>query len=247
MKHVIVLAFLASVVSCAGSGTETDNPASPLKDFSSSGCKNKELNPGQQALERETDAEGLTCVEWARRTDGTLDLKLYNFSEPCGETYLGAAAFNAAGALEVSVYKDTCAIAKCGLCVFDFHYQLQDVPDDDPLVVRIGSAVCASQPTTFADELTLPIDAYESGVVCRSLDRSGLEWYARGRGSCGSANMPCGATCDGADQQTCASGLTCTELASNDSRCLTNCATDDDCPSGLTTCLDGVCRAAASW
>src|SRR5688572_9152975 len=116
MKHVIVSAFLASVVSCSGSGTETDNPASPLNDFSSSGCKNEELGPGQQALERETDAEGLSCVEWTRGTQGTLDLKLYNFSEPCAETYLGKAAFNATGALEVSVYQATCSVAKCGLC-----------------------------------------------------------------------------------------------------------------------------------
>jgi hypothetical protein len=247
MKHVIVLAFLASVVSCAGSGTETDNPAAPLKDFSSSACKNHETSPAQQALVRESDAEGLTCVEWARGSEGELDLKLRNFSKPCAESYLGKASFDGDGELQVSVYQDTCAVAKCGMCVFDFHYQLQNVTADEPLRLRIGSAVCESQPTTFADELTLPIDTEESGVVCRSLDRSGLEWYARGRSVCGSANMPCGATCDGADQTTCGAGLTCTELAGNDSRCLTDCTTDDDCPSGLTTCLDGVCQAASSW
>jgi hypothetical protein len=247
MKHVIVSAFLALVVSCAGSGTETDNPASPLENFSSSGCKNKEPSPGQQALERETDADGLTCVEWARDTAGALDLKLYNFSEPCGETYLGKAAFDAAGALEVSVYQDTCAVARCGQCVFDFHFELQSVPADAPLALRIGSAICESQPTIFSDELTLPVDTQESGVVCRRLDRGALDDYAGTRGLCGAANMPCGAACSGAAGESCGTSATCTELAPSDSRCLTNCTTDDDCPSGLTTCVDGACQAAASW
>jgi hypothetical protein len=247
MKHVIALAFLASVVSCTGSGTETDNPASPLKDFSSSACKNNQQDPQPQALIRASDAEGLTCVEWERGEGDTLDLKLYNFSEPCGDGYLGKAAFASDGTLEVSVYKDTCQVAKCGSCVFDFHYQLENVSAGAPLSLRIGSAVCETQPTTYADELTLPIDAQETGVVCRALDASALGWYARGRDACGSVNMPCGSTCDGADQTTCGDGLSCTELAQNDSRCLANCEADDDCAAGLTSCVDGVCRAAAGW
>lgn len=247
MKHIVVLTFLASVVSCAGSGTETDNPASPLKDFSSSGCKNEPLSPGQQALERETDAEGLSCVEWARGTADTLDLRLYNFSELCGATYLGKAAFNAQGALEVSVHQDTCLVARCGSCLFDFHYRLQNVAGDAPLALRIGSAVCESQPTTFSDELSLPIDTQERGIVCRRLERGALDDYAGSQGLCGTTNMPCGPTCHGVARDACEAGQTRTELASNDSRCLINCAIDDDCPSGLTSCLDGVCQAGASW
>jgi hypothetical protein len=162
-------------------------------------------------LERETDADGLSCVEWASDTGGLLDLKLYNFSEPCGETYLGKAAFNAAGALEVSVYQDKCAVAKCGRCVFDFHYQLQNVPVDAPLALRIGSAICASQPTIFSDELTLPLDTQESGVVCRRLERGALDDYAGARDLCGATNMPCGAACGGAAGESCGTGATCTE------------------------------------
>lgn len=247
MKHVTALAFLAWVASCTGSGTETDNPATPLKDFSSSACKNKQQDPQPQALIQASDADGLTCVEWARGADDTLDLKLHNFSEPCADSYLGKAAIASNGTLEVSVYKDTCQVAKCGLCVFDFHYQLQNVSADAPLALRIGSAVCESQPTLFADELSLPLDTQETGVVCRALERSGLDWYARGRDACGSLNMPCGATCDGADQTTCSAGLTCTELAQDDSRCLADCESDDDCPAGLTTCVASACQAASSW
>lgn len=246
MKRVIAWAFLASLVSCSGSGTETDNPLAPLRDFSSSGCKNEEQAPQPQALVRESDADGLTCVEWQRGAGGDLDLQLYNFSAACGDEYLGKAGFTSDGTLEVSVYRDTCQVAKCGSCLFDFHYQLQSVSADAPLSVRIGAAVCESQPTTFSDELTLPIDAQESGIACRALESAALAWYARGRGACGNVNMPCGASCEGADR-TCGEGLSCTELAPSDSRCLVDCESDEDCPSGLTRCLDGVCRASTSW
>jgi len=246
MKHFIVLAFLATVVSCTGSGTETDNPATPLKSFSSSACKTKGLGEGQQALVRESDADGLTCVEWTRQPGGALELQLYNIAEPCGE-YLGTAATGTDGSVELTVYKDTCDVFRCGTCVFDFHYELNNVPADEPLRLRIGSAVCESKPTTVTDELVLPIDSQDTGILCRSQDRSGLEAVARSRGSCGAANMPCGQPCDSADRETCGAGLTCTELAPSDSRCLTDCEADADCSSGLTTCSNGVCQAPASW
>jgi hypothetical protein len=130
--------------------------------------------------------------------------------------------------------------------VFDFRYQLQNVPVRAPLSLRIGSAVCESQPTLFSDELTLPIDLQETGIVCRRLERGALDDYAGTRGLCGATNMPCGSACTSVGA-TCRAGETCTELAASDSRCLTDCATNDDCPSGLTACVDGVCQAAASW
>jgi hypothetical protein len=246
MKRVIALAFLASVGSCTGSGTETDNPLAPLQDFSSSGCKNEERAPQPQALVKESDADGLTCVEWQRGAEGALDLKLYNFSEACSDEYLGKADFARDGTLEISVYQDTCQVAKCLRCLFDFHYQLQSVSADAPLSLRIGAAVCESEPTTFSHELTLPVDTLESGIVCRALESGPLASYALGRDACGGANMPCGASCDGADD-TCGEGLTCRELAPSDARCLVDCESDEDCPSGLTRCLDGACQAPLSW
>ena len=248
MKHIIAFAFLATASSCVGSGTETDNPASPLKDFSSSECKNKELAPGQQALIAESAVAGLTCVEWERGAEGALALKVHNLGLPCGDTYLGKAGFSSDGALELSVYQDTCLVAKCGTCLFDFSYQLQGIDSERALELRVGSAVCDSEPTIYRDELALPIDEQDSGVVCRALERDYLSWYASGRGTCGSLNMPCGSPdCRSADQTSCDEGLTCSELGSGDSRCLPDCASDDDCLAGATTCIDGVCRPADGW
>ena len=246
MKHVLLLAFLGSWLGCSSSGgTETDNPASPLSGFASSGCKSKTLAPGQQALVVASDAEGLQCVEWETNASGTLQLRLLNFPEPCGETYQGRATLGSDGMLELSVYKDVCAVAKCGICVFDFDFELS-VALDTALDLRIGTAACESAPVMFNDELSLPLDQQSSGVLCRPLERGALEWHARSRGSCGERNMPCG-DCESADMTTCAPDLLCTELSPTDARCLSACESSDDCPGGLTTCRDGVCQASTSF
>jgi hypothetical protein len=244
MKQIIAGAFLVAAVSCTG-GTETDNPAT-LADFSSSACKSREGDPGQQALVLESDAEGLQCVEWTQEASGSLGVRLLNFPEPCGEDYLGTAKTAADGTLELAVHKSSCEVFRCGTCVFDFAYTLSGVDSSQPLSIHLGSATCATEPTTFTDEVTLPVDEQETGVVCRTLNRSAVEQYGRGRGRCGARNMPCG-TCDGADNTSCDTGLTCVEVASNDTRCLEICTTSDDCTGGLTTCQDGHCMPSASW
>ena len=149
------------------------------------------------------------------------------------------------GTLELSVYKDTCDVFRCGTCVFDFDFEVE-VPLDAPLALRLGAAVCASEPTSFALELTLPLDEAESGVVCQPLEANALAQYGRTRGTCGNRNMPCG-DCNTTDVTSCAEGLVCTALAMGDERCLEACETDDDCVGGLTTCQEGLCRAADSF
>lgn len=246
MKQVVITAVCLLAVGCtSGGGTETDNPAT-LEDFASSECKTRAPDPGQQAIVLSSDAEGLQCVEWLKNGDGTLVVRLLNFPEACGEDYQGTAATGADGTLSLTVQKASCDVLRCGLCVFDFEYTLAGVSTSSPLSIHLGSAICASEPTTFSDEVTLPVDEQDEGVVCRYLERSPLEQYGRGRGTCGERNLPCG-KCDGTDDASCASGLVCTELASNDSRCLQPCAKDADCAGGLTTCQDGRCRASASW
>jgi len=246
MKQLIIGGFLviSMGVSCAG-GTETDNPAT-LKDFSSSACKSRAADPGQQALVLASDAEGLQCVEWATSTAGTLTVRLLNFPEPCGDEYLGTASSKADGTLELAVHKSSCDALRCGACVFDFEYELTGVDTKHELSVHLGSAICASEPTTFSDEVTLPLDQQANGTLCRYLEKGAVEQYARARGTCGERNMPCG-KCDGADSKTCSSGLTCTDVFDSDSRCLAECETDADCAGDLTTCRDGRCWASASW
>lgn len=245
MKRMILGGIFFAAISCAGSGTETDNPAT-LTGFTSSACKTETTDPGRQALVLESDAEGLQCVEWSPGAAGALELRLLNFPEACGNDYEGTAATAADGTLELAVHKTTCDVLRCGWCVFDFGYTLTGIDATRPLAVHLGSAICATEPTTFADEVTLPLDQQASGVVCRYLEHNATEQYGRARSSCGERNMPCGA-CNGTDSSSCADGLTCTEVASSDSRCLASCTTDADCTAGLTTCQDGLCRASQSW
>ena len=111
-----------------------------------------------------------------------------------------------------------------------------------PLALRTGSALCKSEPTTFDEQISLPIDEQEEGAVCHYLRRNVAEQYGSTRGSCGNRNMPCG-DCKGLDTQTCAEGLTCSAVGPSDSRCLEACATDQDCAGGLTSCRDGLCMS----
>jgi hypothetical protein len=252
MKHLSawfsIALLLGLSVSCAGAGgTETDNPDAPLKDFSASACKNKDPAPGAQALTLASSTDGLQCVSWERNATGNLDIKLLNFPEPCGEKYLGNAAVAGDGTLALSVYKDTCDVYKCGLCVFDFDFELRGISDKAALELKVGAGTCASEPVTFSDSLSLPIDQESSGIACRELSRSALEWYARGASRCGQPNMPCG-ICDSAtDTTTCQAGSTCGEVATGDSRCLADCKTDADCDVPATHCQNGGCQANADF
>jgi hypothetical protein len=240
MKRSLIWAFL-TVGACAG-GTETDNPASVLTDFASSECKTPEA--GASAITLGSEVDGLTCVEWERQTSGALSVRLFNFSAGCANEYLGRAGWGDDGALELAVYTDSCTALRCGACLYDFAYELSGIAADAPLALRLGRAQCESEGTLFDQELTLPLDEQESGIVCKQTGSSALKSYARSQGSCGERNMPCG-DCE-LSQSACQSGLTCTEVGADDARCLAGCERDADCLANLT-CQEGVCRAQLEW
>jgi hypothetical protein len=247
MKHLLAWVALGSIAACAGTstgGTETGNPAS-LEHFSASECKNREPAAGPEALVLASAIEGLQCVEWSHDEAGALSLRLSNFPEPCGDEYLGAAKLGDDGALELSVYKDRCEVLKCGSCVFDFEFRLSGVDTASPLALRTGSAVCEGKSVNWDEALSLAVDEAETGHVCRYLRRNTLEQYASSRSMCGERNMPCG-DCSSAGSRACGEGLSCSDVAEGDARCLANCSSDDDC-GGATACLDGVCQSSVDW
>jgi hypothetical protein len=243
MKRILGWVFLMAS-GCAGTGgTETDNPAS-LEDFASSDCKTREAAPDSQALTLGSEVDGLSCVEWERPASGKLTVRLLNFSDGCAKEYLGRADKAPDGALELAVYTDSCSALKCGDCLYDFEFRLAGVAKDAPLALRLGRAQCESEATTFDQELTLPLDEQEAGIVCKQTQRNALEDFASNRGACGQRNMPCG-DC-GMDQTACDAGLQCTEVGKADARCLAICEVDADCVADLS-CQAGVCRAKLAW
>ena len=247
MKHWLAWVALGSVAACAGTsgeGTETGNPAS-LEHFSASECKNRAPGAGPQALVLASAVEGLQCVEWSHDESGTLTLRLSNFPEPCGDQYSGAAQLAGDGALELSVYKDRCEVLKCGSCVFDFEFRLSGIDTAQALALRTGTAVCEGKPVNWEESLTLAVDERETGLVCRYLRRNTLEQYASSRNTCGERNMPCG-DCSSAGSRACAEGLSCSDVAEGDARCLAVCSSDDDCGDAMA-CRDGVCQSSADW
>jgi hypothetical protein len=244
MKHIGIGVVLTLFIGCAG-GTETDNPATRLVDFASSECKSEAGAPAAEARVLSSDAEGLQCVEWEKLENGELLLNLLNFPEACGEDYR-AALGERDGALGVTLYKQSCEVFRCGTCVFDFEMRIAGANLERDLPLQFGSAVCETKPATFTDDFVLPLAQQHDGIACRYLNRSALEQYGRARGTCGQRNMPCG-DCMSVGSNSCAEGLTCTEVASGDSRCLAACETEADCAGGLTACHDGLCRSADAW
>jgi hypothetical protein len=244
VKYILVGSLLASMFGCStNGGTETDNPASPLKDFASSVCKSKESDRATSALTLASDVVGLECVEWEAGASGELLVKLHNFAEACAESYAGKVVLSEGGA-DLSVFSTTCAVAKCFDCLYDFDFHLVGIATDAPLALRIGSARCASAPAVFDLALTLPLDTQPSGIVCQGTSAFMTMLYAASHDSCGERNMPCG---DCAEEHTaCLDGLVCTELAEGDSRCLQSCETNADCVANLT-CESGLCRAPVSF
>lgn len=247
MKTAVTLVALYALVSCSSSGgTETGNPAI-LSSFDSSSCKSKAPTPGAQALLAQDDTEGLECIEWSREPDGLLRLRLSNVRQGCADGYQGKAELSTAGALDLTLYSSVCAVAACGWCLFDFEAKLRDIPTDEALPLRIGRAVCETEPTTWSEPVSLPLDQSSEGVICRFADRWALRQYAAQRGRCGERNMPCGACDAEAGPGACAENLVCSEVASNDWRCLTSCESDADCIANVTSCDAGVCRASADF
>jgi hypothetical protein len=244
MKHVLIWSLFGALLGCSSAGgTETDNPASLVKDFASSDCKSTDSTGKAGALVLVSEVAGLQCVEWEVQASGELRVLLHNFSKACAAGYQGRAALTDDG-LDLSLNQTTCDVAKCGRCLYDFDYRLSGVPTDASLELRLGSALCESQPTMWSDTLTLPLDEEPTGIVCKSAEMYPLLTYASHHGSCGERNMPCGDCAQ--DGSSCDDGLVCTEFSEEDSRCLQTCEATDDCVANLT-CEEGVCRAPASF
>lgn len=275
------LAWLPTIVtlfaySCGG--TETQNPAdSPaaLRSFKDSGCKKetKALSGGEtasatQALvstDYNAETTGLKCIAWEVLEANRVKVDLINWESACGPKFVGYASLKDIGALNLLLSNPGCLIARCGSCIYDWSFEVQGIDATKPLPLGVAIDVCpgddaaekqgASYPIV-SQQVSLPIDARVSGILCNYADFGALGWQAQALSECGTYAMPCNdapnsmcSTGIGSAQPSCQGDLVCSNNGNPEQRiCAKPCANDTDCGSlGVLTCDGGLCRPIAGW
>lgn len=271
-RHVLSFVILVSLAThCAG--TETDNPAaSSLVDFGSTPCKKEQPPPdagsantmaarsapndglGQtsQALSVAPEYDGLFCIAWERTSGDTLRVTLHNFHQTCGVDWKGNARVGSDGTVDLDLVNSGCRVALCGWCIYDAAFEIRGVHGEADTSIRISvvddaGASCKNGVDgrgTSQYAVTLPTKGTPDGIVCRPALSFAVFEQVAALGTCGTPMSPCGDNlCT-----TCNSGLACAPLVTDDSRCLTPCTADVDCPiPDVLSCQDGFCRLTKTW
>lgn len=276
------LAWLPTLVtlfaySCAG--TETQNPAdrpAALTSFLDSGCKKEtkalsgggEVASASQALvstDFSAETIGLKCVAWEVLDDSRVKVDLINWESSCGPKFVGDASVKEDGSLDLLLSNPGCMIAHCGTCIYDWSFEVQGINATSPLPLTVAIDVCPAedigekQGASFpivSKNVTLPIDAKVSGILCNYADYGALGWQAQALSECGTNAMPCAGVpnsmCSTGTTNTepsCQGNLVCSDNGNHEQRiCAKPCVADADCGSlGVLTCGGGLCRPVAGW
>jgi hypothetical protein len=232
-----------------------DSAAPALMGFSSSACKSETARKGSLAhlrtlkvIDDEAGLDGLRCVAWERVGTNALKLDLYNFDAGCAATWNGDGAVAADGTLALQVDNPACLPSRCGICLYDWSFDLLvNLPVDEAVAVDLTISSCAGQET--ASHRSVAIGPEAKGIRCTLASYGGLNWQATAAGTCGQAGMPCvGSLLCGtgsfASTGTCAAGLVCDSSAAvNEPVCFVPCSTVADCPrADVYGCQAGLCR-----
>jgi hypothetical protein len=237
--------------------------ASALVSFSGGTCKKEATDsiPGA-AFSLSEQYGGLACVTWAATAPDVTKIDLFNIAEACIAEWKGDASIDRDGTVELRLLNPTCGSAQCGLCLFDWSFEVSKVPQNEELRLRIVTDIwtgCGDEADDVGHEPTiydasLPQGSALSGVRCRFASYDGLAQQADALGTCGSLFMPCRtaegpAFCTEPSATPCDDGLVCAAGdAADQVLCLLSCGTDGDCPWGdALSCQDGLCRPAAPW
>ena len=229
---------------CAG-GTDTGNP---LTDLDIGSCKSDsdpegEFEVHRHALTRSDGRyDGLTCLR-AQRDGDVATLAVYNFSSGCHRTF-DAEPRDQDGKLAVVLTNPGCLVAGCGSCLYDADFSFE-------LSAPGAAAIALIDQPCSGDEKKLgswQVPEREGEVTLRCSYAPGLSWHAGRLGLFGAENMPCrmAQTCTtpecNPNPVPCDDGLSCSEIAEGDSRCLKQCTSDNDCavPEAMR-CTEGLC------
>jgi hypothetical protein len=216
-------------------------------DFSTSACKKDRKASSALAhirvlkvIQDEGGLAGLRCVAWQRLAN-EVKIDLYNFDSACGAQWTGDGAVASDGTLVLDISNPSCRIAACGVCLYDWSFDLRtSVASGVSVPVTIAVAPCES--TMATSTWSEVIGNEDQGIHCVFAAYTALILQAGATGTSGTAGMPCiGAA------ETCAEGLVCDNgAAANQPLCLVPCTTDADCPrTDVWSCQLGLCRPRA--
>jgi len=267
MNKAILVTTLCVLVGYACSGTETQNPGSPLKSFNGSACK-KELKKSTAGATGETataaqalvstdygaEIHGLKCIAWERVGTSGLNVDLYNFEGACGAQWAGKATIESDGALGLSLVNPQCLIASCGWCIYDWSFELEGVDMSRPLSVGVGIDTCPGERSIEKLPATIPVDVIPSGILCNYANVNALGWQAMALSECGTVGMPCSgtsmcSTTPASAELSCQGDLVCADNGNAAERiCVKPCTEDENCGSlGVQSCQNGLCRPKSNW
>jgi len=244
--HVLAVTLL-----CAGCGSGLD---SSLVAFEDSRCKSGHgEEDAAQARPRNAYAEydGLQCFVWERLENDVLAITLTNFHAGCAVTWGGDAVLDG-DTVELRLTNLICAVAGCGWCIYDWSFEVSDVPEVDELPVRVARRGCPDESFEVTDGATLPLGEAAAGALCRYGNKYAVEQHAGEMGQCGQRFMPCtsaneeeGFCWSEESSPPCTGDLVC-EPETN--LCHQQCTSNDDCPlPGTVSCQDGLCRPVDPW
>jgi hypothetical protein len=252
--------LLAAFFAFRCNGTETDNPATPLRSFTASECDKSYDGPvggppapdggvakTTAALLSVVDQDGLSCVYWERTEAGELRIALTNIMDGCGIEWKDARARVEGSEVFLDVVNPRCAVAGCGWCIYDFDFEVADVPEAADLRVHLSAVSDGGERCDEGEEgaevddehFTVPAGE-QSGSRCRFMPS-----YAYEPPEQCSLYMECPLT----GECLCPEGTLCGPPREGaKSICLTECESASDCPvSGAFECVGGACLTLPGW
>jgi hypothetical protein len=219
-----------------------DEPQPAAVAFQTSECKTRLGQALLAAAQQVTPHEGLRCVTWERMTEN-VRFGLTNFEGACGVKYAGEAYLTDGGrTVALSLTNPIGAVAACGWCVYDFAFEVKDVPAGADLMVTVERSDNARRSGPGLPFL-LPAQAATRGVVCDYGNSLVMIQLAEATGKIGQRNWPCtglGSTYP----SRCQAGLTCQSVEATDFHrlCLADCTDDAGCGDAMFACREGTCQ-----
>jgi hypothetical protein len=263
---VVGMVLLVLGASRCNSGTETDNPAGPLRSFQGRDCRGgpspKDRGPppqtgtgGNGTLGTQSVAPAgantldgdaatynyLSCVAWNRTEDGELMVRFRNRRGGCGAHFEGGRARVEGNRISLQAQNRDCLHSACGYCFYDLEWIVEDVPESGDLEVFV-SETDQNAKACYGEEARPSLKISEDepeGERCEFIHYFQVNPWCVLHGECGME--------EGEYHCLCESGTQCaTDLTATDSwlpgRCLAECTSEADCAiPGAFSCLDGLC------